>query len=389
MIYHHTMRTLPLIPLLSVALPSMAQWTREEALPDTIPSITAHGDTLFVGGISTTFQRVGHDAPWQAWATIPGQSVYIDALAHFDGVLFAGTGGASMFRSADAASPWITSPGLTGLGAGSVSCIAAFHGSLYCGTAGGGTFRLVGGSWQPFGTLGDDQANNVYFMRAIGDTLWCGAGGNGYLFHITAGDSDWTPMPVDVVSGPSIEFTDLIAVPGALVAGGTMGTYRSTDQGANWTWTAGPAAVVKFTWWNDVLIASRTGAATRWFRSDNGGLSWSVFSETTLSFAHAVHGDRFYSGQLDGLWYMEDLPTGMPEGLPPSFELYPNPAHDVVMIRSAGAIPERIEVTDLQGRTVLTAPATSSIELTGLAPGGYVVRSVLGGASMSQRLIVH
>ncbi len=385
------MRNLLLLSLLPLAQSSEAQWTRDEGLPDTIPSILTHGDGLYVGGVGTAYHRTGPDEPWQTWATLPDASVYVDALAHFEGGLFAGTGGAAMFRSEDPAAAWAVSPGISGLGSHQISCITTFEGALYCGTVGGGTFRLSNGTWQQFGVLGDDQANNVYFLRAIGDTLWCGAGGNGYLFHLSAGDTDWTPIPVDVVTGLSIEFTDLIAVPGALVAGGTMGTYRSTDHGASWTWTAGPAAIVKFTWWNDVLIASRTGATTRWFRSDNGGLAWNVFSETPLCFGHAVYDDRFYAGRLDGLWYMENLPTAVVDHAPAPFELFPNPAHDHITVRTADAYPLRFEVRDIQGRTVLSgagAGPTRTIDVQDLPRGAYVLQLHGEGRSAATRFML-
>lgn len=367
-----------LLPLLLMAVPCSAQWTRDEALPESeVPSLLPHGTGLFVGGVGTVHHQPSPGAPWEAWNTIPEDLLYVDALAHFGGSLFAGTGGSAMYRCNGAGSPWVASPGLVGLGSSQVSCIAEFQGTLYCGTMGGGTFRLVNDTWQPFGALGDDQANNVYFLRAIGDTLWCGGGGNGYLFRISAGATDWTPVPVDVVAGLSIEFTDIIDVPGALVAGGTMGTYRSTDHGVSWTWTAGPAGVVKFTWWNDVLIASRTGGSTRWFRSNNNGLSWEVFSETTLSFAHVLYNGRFYSGQLDGLWYMENLPTTVNDPDPIAFELYPIPAQERITLRMQEALPNAFQILDPLGRTVLSGTTfglSETIDISHLPAGPHILR---------------
>lgn len=369
-----------------------AQWVRDEGLPDTeMPSIHSHGERLIVGGVNTVYEQATLSAPWLNWGTITNDPVYVDAVAPFNGDLFAGTGGSHMFR-ASTADTWTASPGISGMGSSFISCIIAFQDTLYCGTSGGGTFRLVNGTWQSFGMLSDDQANNVYFLRVIGDTLWCGAGGNGYLFRITAGDTDWTPVPVDVVTGLSIEFTDLITAPGALVAGGTMGVYRSTDDGASWTWMAGPASVVKFTWWNDVLIASRTGATTRWFRSDNAGVSWNVFDETMLSFGHAVHNGRFYSAQLDGLWYMEQLPTAIdaPEQL--SFDLYPNPTSGELTLRMPDHTAAYYSITDPLGRTVrqgrITAPVVR-LDIQALASGSYLLYLNTEAGHGARRFAVH
>lgn len=386
------MRPLLLLTAALATTLASAQWTRDEDLPDTeMPSVLVHDDGLFIGGVNKTYNKTGPDAPWETWNTITNDQVYVDAMAHFAGDLFAGTGGSHMFRANDADAEWAVSPGIAGLGAGFISCITEFQGTLYCGTAGGGTFRLVNGTWQPFGMLGDDQANNVYFLRVIGDTLWCGAGGNGYLFRITAGATDWTPVLVDAVTSISIEFTDLIPTPGALLAGGTSGTYRSTDNGVSWTWMAGPAAIVKFTWWNDVLIASRTGGTTRWFRSENGGISWTIFSETALSFGHAVYNGRFYSGQLDGLWYMESLPTSMEEIGPLSFELFPNPATEFITIHTMEDAPSRYIITDLQGRTVQQGRVggpMALLDINDLSKGSYLLQLTTENRNAVRRFVV-
>lgn len=375
-----------------IALAATAQWTRDEGLPDTeMPSLLVHGEGLFAGGVGTAYHRPQSNAPWATWQTIPGEPYYVDALAHHDGQLYAGTGGNYVHRATDSTTPWQATPGISGMGSHQINSFAEFDGALYCGTVGAGTFRHNGTQWVPFGNLVQSLAGNVFFLRTIGDTLWCGAGGNGYLFYTTSGADDWTPVPVDVVTGLSIEFTDLIAVPGALVAGGTMGTYRSTDQGASWTWTAGPAAIVKFTWWNNTLIASRTGADTRWFRSDTDGLAWTEFSHTALSFGLAVYDGKLWSGQLDGLWYLESLPTAVPEHAALEFELSPNPATDHLTIRSADPGTAQYIIRDRQGRTTQTGQITGpdgSIPLEFLAPGAYQVQVIREGRSAVRRFVV-
>lgn len=389
------MRSLPLLLLATLTTSVPAQWIREEALPDTeTASVLVHGEGLFAGGINAVYHQPQPGAPWETWQELPGDPVYVDAMAHHNGALYAGTGGNHMFRAPNAATLWQLTPGLVGLGGHMVTCIAEFDGDLYCGTAGEGTFKFNGTEWNYFGDLDPFSGLNVNFLRTIGDTLWCGAGGNGYLFFITAGATDWTPVNVQMVTGPIIFITDLIELEGEMLAGSSTGIHRSTDHGA--TWQPLPGAnwscnALQITRWGDALIASRTTAYTRWYRSDDNGGTWDLFSTTPLSFNSTVYDGRLYSGRLDGLWYMEPGSTGLAERAAFTFGLAPNPAADVVRIRLVDPELATYAVFDMQGRTVMSGRITSNgtqLSVEGLDRGTYVVRVEQEGRVASDRLVV-
>ena len=68
----------------------------------------------------------------------------------------------------------------------------------------------------------------------------------------------------------------------------------------------------------------------------------------------------------------------------PSILLYPDPATDVLNISFLQRqVPERIQVVDMKGRVVREVPTTGktimTLDVSGLAPAMYVVRSVASG----------
>lgn len=65
--------------------------------------------------------------------------------------------------------------------------------------------------------------------------------------------------------------------------------------------------------------------------------------------------ERLYAGRLDGLWYIEDPGTGMEEQTDHPFLLYPNPASEVVHLRSPLEGPVTYTIHDMQGRIVRPA----------------------------------
>lgn len=386
------MRTSTLLHFALLTSYASGQWIREEALPGTeIPSVYVHQEGLFAGGVNTVYHQPAAGTSWETWQILPGDPVYVDAVIFFNGEAHTGTGGSGSFRSPDAATPWQVTPGHAGMGANFVMGLVDFNGELYSATAGGGTFKYTGNTWQPFGDLAPYGGLNVNFLRVIGDTLWCGAGGNGFLFHAVPGATGWTPVQVDMVTGPSIDLTDIIAVDGGLLAASTVGLYRSMDQGASWTPIGGPAAVVKLTRWNDALIASRTGAITRWLRSTDDGLTWTQFSITPLSFGQVVHNGRLYAGRLDGLWYMEEPGTGMEERTEHPFLLYPNPASDVVHLRSPLKGPVNYTIHDMQGRIVLSGVVHGPLAILPvdqLEAGSYLVHIAQEHLVATEQLVV-
>ena len=81
-------------------------------------------------------------------------------------------------------------------------------------------------------------------------------------------------------------------------------------------------------------------------------------------------------------------PSGTPTATRPAgtrntLVLTPNPAHDLVKVQGHD-LTKPLEIVDAQGRLVRTVPAAAAVELRGLAPGLYLLRS----GARYQRLVI-
>lgn len=382
----------------AMALNSAAQWERIEALPasDT-PSLLVHDGVLYAGTDSTVW-RSPDGVDWQRGATLPQPGFFVDALYHDGSTLFAGTGGNGLFVSPTNGITWqYFSQGLTGLGSQYIAEVALFNNDLWCATVGGGVFRRAGAAWEPFGDLHEMNAGNVAMLRVIGDTLWAGAGGNGYVWRTTPGAAQFEPEQVAPLNWDPHALTDILSLGGELLAGGTYGIYRSADGGDTWTWSSTGlpgGAIVRFIPTDNGLYALRSGASSRLYRSTDGGTTWELVEQLPFCYAVAAFNGRLYAGRTDGLW-VRDLATGMDDGHTPSepgMMLYPNPANDIVQVRMAVQGQVVIELIDAQGRVIRSERALQErrvLDIAGCAPGAYLVRVVHASGSEEQRLIVH
>ena len=103
-------------------------------------------------------------------------------------------------------------------------------------------------------------------------------------------------------------------------------------------------------------------------------LVWSDWSEPrTFNYMHRVEG-------------IEDI-----EGFGPQFTLLPNPAKGTVTVEGAAGV-ERVEIMDMEGRVVIgerpLAGSPSTVDISHLAPGVYLVRLSGPTGSATRKLVV-
>lgn len=80
-----------------------------------------------------------------------------------------------------------------------------------------------------------------------------------------------------------------------------------------------------------------------------------------------------------------DLSTGIADAMNDVFRIRPVPAHDQLNID--GALQGPLTITDLQGRDVMSVRAngtTTTIDVSGLAPGSYILRTPLDGRTIGR-----
>ncbi len=185
-------------------------------------------------------------------AMAAGKADYVIPLPARPSLLFAGTVGAGVFRSDDAAGTWtFTGPGLGG-DAVALAVRQIFHlgvdtGSydttVVAGTA-GGVYRLLSGatSWAASNaglTSLDVRALAVSGdgIVAFGKSVTVFAGTAGGLFASVDGGDTWVPKTAGLPSGSDTAMTSFASdpsTPGALYAGTGVGLFKSADGGETW-----------------------------------------------------------------------------------------------------------------------------------------------------------
>jgi hypothetical protein len=77
--------------------------------------------------------------------------------------------------------------------------------------------------------------------------------------------------------------------------------------------------------------------------------------------------------------------VGMENAEEVSFEVYPNPANDIINVRSNEAV-RQLDVLDLTGRTVATS-ASNNVNVAGLSAGVYFVRITTAAGTGMQKIV--
>lgn len=176
--------------------------------------------------------------------------------------------------------------------------------------------------------------------------------------HIDAG---WTPLigtpPFpEYSSGHSSQSGAMSEVMESLF--GTAYAFTDSAHGANY---GGPRS------FNNFDEAAEEAAVSRLY----GGIHFDFGNATGLEMGRMVgeNVNELFAGLMVGIAGNNDAK--------PTFELYPNPASDVVTIRSIGFHADRIEIYDMVGHKVSVGnPEASSIDVSSLAPGIYAVNVV-------------
>ena len=195
--------------------------------------------------------------------------------------------------------------------------------------------------------------------------------------------------------------------------------YREPPVSPYWLWPQQPISLAPDAWGN--VFLSLQPLFVGWCGNDDspmpvintrllnldaatGGVRWELQSQdggSAFNYACAVSADgqggAYVAGNYRGApqFGASALPAspasqpylahvGTPAVATRSLNLWPNPAGQRVWLAATPNAP--VEIVDARGRTVRTTPltATGELDLTGLAPGLYVVRA--GGATA--RLVV-
>lgn len=400
------------------ASPAAAQWTRVEGVPsEAVITVRSFGDTLAAGTTSHAYVSTNAGATWQPSAPLPAGISLVQALLVRNGVLYAGTAGGGVLRSADLGQSWQTFNG--GLVGGifdsqlDVSDLVMRGDSLYAATLGAGVYvrnLAAADTWHHFGEeFEPNQASNVRSLAVNGTRLIAAAGGNGSVFFRDPGDADWTVSWLDNVGlHPGLQaFGAVWTGTGWVVATGAGQRVFSSASGA------GPWAIVNLGLGNldSETLATRGrhvfGAFNRVTdaviaESGDDGLTWTLLDDLpgVLVFRMATVGTDLFAAQNDGL-FKRSTATVSVDGRPATGLQFAIAGAQPVVdhLRLRFDLPKSgdatIEVFDVAGRragrlmqtSLAAGPHELAFDVRDLTPGVYAVRLVAGPQSDVVRLV--
>jgi len=401
--------------LIVLATPAQAQWTRVAEVPSSdMFSLTANGDTIAAGLVSTIVISTNGGATWRQSATVAHSLNEISTILVHNGRLYAGTDRSGVFVSDNLGVSWTDySQGLAGLGTFDIVELIVRGDSLYLATEGGDAWvrNLRSGAWTLFGsnTLQNFQAGNMTAIAAGGSRLFAAGGFNGTVFVRDPGQPDWSlSLLFNDRFAPGLAGLSAIWTGRRWVVGSNIGIFHSADGREPWTYVdfgIHPTLFVGFAMHGADLYASHgAGGGSLITLSHDDGITWQNL-DTLFSvgvYQLAIHESTLYAGRVDGLWRRSIGNTaGVPRGEPRPGLAFAVAGSPLIsdQVRFTFELPEAgpiaIEVFDVAGRRVgnairETRPAghgEAGWDAGGLTAGVYLARITAAAGHATAHLV--
>jgi polyhydroxybutyrate depolymerase len=144
---------------------------------------------------------------------------------------------------------------------------------------------------------------------------------------------------------------------------------------------------------NDMCTAERflysggiNGSTVELFKVTPGAHTWPgapiAVGVTNMDFNASVEIWRFFSQ-----YSMQSL-LSIPNTVPVSFKIYPNPAKDILHFETH-QIMERVSITDLSGKTLSRIDGqVDKVDISTLHPGVYVLAVEHQGTATTRKLVI-
>ncbi|MBX2928983.1 MAG: T9SS type A sorting domain-containing protein [Saprospiraceae bacterium] len=395
----------------SVRFACAQQWQHLEALPAGYASALFGGDDKFYAAIGERIYYTATDgSQWDSSAVVPYAFNFIPALHVADGHIFVGTSVNGVFSSTNLGQSWQSdNAGLNGLGALSIAGFAQRGDSLYVATQGAKVFVKkisTNSAWSAYST--GLPWHNIESITHMDGVLYAGAGANATVSRQQYPGHAWTEHAFDQFNGEISMFLGVIRSGETLLAAGSGGLYRNTDNGFHWTHynpgtgLLGAARFVKTGNRVIALLVKPSGLSFIQY-TDNEGLSWHNFAPVlsgSAGYDLAFFNGQLYAGRSNGLWRLS-LTTRAEEPNRSRFQIgqnFPNPFSNGTTIPVTLQEQSLLEVTvfDPAGRIVQTLwrgekpPGAHHFEwdAAGLPAGIYFYRITVSGQTETRRMLV-
>jgi photosystem II stability/assembly factor-like uncharacterized protein len=373
---------------LLIACTLFAQWQPYNANIGQVRSITTNGtDILAVGYPAGVWRSTDDGLTWSPannGLPVSGGNVFAQALGRNATHLFAGTE-SGIYRSTNGGTSWTAANGSLTASA-SVHANKFFHFgnttfAVFTGTIaqGGGIHRTVtnGDTWL-IGHSGMGSNLTVHHMIQVGGTLYAATSVG--IYKSTDLGQQWTILPNTNYAVYSVAHSG-----GHLIAASALGYRYTTNEGGNWTNCTGTPSPVSDAELivADGMVYAAAGGSAGILRSTDNGASFSPFS-TGLSPIDAFAPEEFHLG-LNRLFLgcnmdLYSIPantsplnsTAIAAIGPP----HPSPFNDGFFVELPEGVRGNLVLWDAMGREAMHMPANGGrqrVPRAGLAVGAYVV----------------
>jgi hypothetical protein len=398
-------KTLTLLLALCCTCVAQAQWQPYNSGLSTVRSITTQADAIYAVSYPTGIFKSDNDgATWTPainGITLSSGNAFVRSVGRNLTHLFAGTH-TGIYRSNDGGANWTLANGsLTASGTIYANKFFQFGNTtfaVFSGTIanGGGIHRTVdnGNTWL-IGHSGMGSNATVYQMATSGTALYAATSVG--IYKSTDNGQQWS-----LLSGSNFAVYAIQVVNGRLVVISTFGYRYSVNEGANWTNATGAVAtptkgeLIAY----DGKLFAITGTNTGALVSTDNGSSYTAFN-TGLAPIDVVAQEQFHAtgtglflGAFSDLYSVPGSTVGVSENGPgASIAVYPTVfSTDFTVDLSSLNGPSTVLLLDAAGREVLREEEVAANKMivarNGLSTGRYTVVVMQQGSAIHHSPVI-
>ncbi len=389
--------TIILTVLIVTTLNTNAQWTEPSAVAwnsQNVYSLITDGSNIYAGTGSAGVSLSGNNG--NSWNAVNNglTSTGISSFAKVGSYIFAA--GRGVFVTSSNGGLW--SPVFNGLTDTTVNALAVSGSNIFAGTNGGVFLSANNGAlWT---AANNGFTGQIHALAVIDTNIFAGAPNNGIYLSSNNGGL-WTPVNNGLTN---IDVRALATSGKNIFAGTSGGVFLSSNNGA--LWTAVNSGLNSLNIYalhvNGATIFAGTDSGV--FYSKNMGTNWYAFNNgfpaNTAVQAFTVSGTYIFAGiRLSpyGVWrrpFSEATSLIEENNYSTSFNLYPNPADDIVIlnINNINSTDLTLNIYDITGNLVNSEMLKTNkpqINVGALSNGLYVVEIKTTEWTKEQKIIIH
>lgn len=370
------------------AAPQAFQW-------QTVDCMSFAGNTGYVGGENGALAKTTNGGASWTQLTAPTQS-YIPVLCFLDANTGFLTGSDELYKTTNGGVSWSLKHSLNNKQYRSIKFINSTTGFAVGGE--GGICLILkttdaGETWTEMNNGGSFiWLEDIDFPTA---TTGFAVGLAGTVMKTTDGGNNWSTVRTNTEYLNDVSFADAST---GYVAGDSGVVLKTTNGGTTWTnVNIGTDYNIQAMHFIDAstgyvaVYAHSSAAIGKIFKTTNGGATWTEdysqqtgslmsmrFTSPTTAYAGGIIGGMVKMGAVAGL-------DEMVEGV---ITASPNPSNDgIFTLNGLNDAESSFEVRDLSGHIVAQSAKTATVDLSGNAPGVYVVTVSNPNGMFTARLI--